>query len=158
MNDKFFSIKKFGILLFLSIICVVGLFLFIHKKEKINHHAMVIIEDLYVTVDIADTEISRHRGLGGQRDLCDHCGMLFLFDESKKRSFWMKDMFFDIDIIWIQDDHIVGIERAVPYKGKEKEVVVSPHLVNKVLEMPAGTVDRHAIYIGQKVKYVDTVF
>ena len=153
LYDIFLSIS-----LLLCVICIIGVFLFTHKRTNEKYQSMISIGELYIAVDVVDTEELRRKGLGGRHMLCDRCGMLFLFDEAKMQSFWMKDMFFDIDIIWIHDDHIVGIERAVPHENKERVVVTSPSQVNRVLEVPSGTVERYAIYSGQNVKYVNKIF
>ena len=53
------------------------------------------------------TEETRTKGLGGREDLCSHCGMLFLFETSGRYGFWMKDMRFDIDILWVNQGQVV---------------------------------------------------
>ena len=63
---------------------------------------------------IADTEEKRATGLSGQIELEDSEGLLFIFESSSAYGFWMKDMNFSIDIIWINEaKEIVHIEENV---------------------------------------------
>jgi len=62
--------------------------------------------------EIADTLGERERGLSGKQSLGDDKGMLFIFEEETLPGFWMKDMKFPIDILWIDENKkIVGIEK-----------------------------------------------
>src|SRR3989344_8659942 len=54
-----------------------------------------------VLIDIADTPALRERGLSGRKLLLDDQGMYFIFDHPDVYPFWMKEMNFPIDIIWI---------------------------------------------------------
>ncbi|MEK7167375.1 MAG: DUF192 domain-containing protein, partial [Patescibacteria group bacterium] len=69
-------------------------------------------------------------------------------------SFWMKDMRFSLDIIWIKDDMIIGFEKNVQPQplGEELRVYQPESFVNYVLEVPAGFVDGKGIKIGDKVE------
>ncbi len=55
-----------------------------------------------VSVEIADTESKRVRGLGGRRELGAREGMLFAFPRSGYHGMWMKDMRFSLDIVWFR--------------------------------------------------------
>jgi len=57
--------------------------------------------DLYV--ELADTPEKRAQGLSGKKELNHDRGILFVFDKSDAYSFWMKDMNFPIDIIWLDE-------------------------------------------------------
>lgn len=52
----------------------------------------------------ASSEEQRIRGLGGRPALAKNQAMLFVFEKADKYCFWMKDMRFAIDIIWLDDD------------------------------------------------------
>lgn len=67
-----------------------------------------------IRAELADTETERSRGLGGRGFLPEKGGMLFVFDSKDKHCFWMKDMKFPIDIIWLDDvKKVVNIESNV---------------------------------------------
>jgi len=107
-----------------------------------------------INVKVADTIPVQTRGLGGINFLADGQGMLFVFPDYKTRSFWMKDMLISIDIIWINRERIVGIEKNAPV-AENKDLInyYSPLPVNLVLEVPAGYCDRKKINIGDKIEY-----
>ena len=115
------------------------------RGKEAAERATVRIDDQFLSVRIADNPWERSKGLSGYtaQDVQAH-GMLFIFPEDAPQEFWMKGMKLDLDIIWIRDGKIVGIERNVPAPkaGDEPARVTSePVPVDMVLELPAGSVD-----------------
>lgn len=102
--------------------------------------------------EIASTARERSRGLSGRSSLCRECGMLFIFQEKGNYHFWMKDMQFDLDIVWIADSRIVGIEKNVSHARGRLRVARPVVKVDKVLELNAGVVDARGIKVGDAVK------
>jgi uncharacterized membrane protein (UPF0127 family) len=81
-------------------------------------------------------------------------GMLFVFSTSQVRTFWMKDMNFPLDFIWINQNQVVKIDENVPApinKLDPPQVILSDKPVNQVLEVNAGFVSKNHISIGDKV-------
>ena len=102
-------------------------------------------------VEIANTYDARARGLSGRKSLATDTGLLFLFDTPARYGFWMKDMSFPIDIIWIGDNgKVVFIEKDVKPSTYPK-VFYSSGPANFVLELNAGAADNHSIKIGAKI-------
>lgn len=101
---------------------------------------------------VIDNE-SRQAGLSNRDSLCEDCGMLFEFPDKGRRTFWMKDMRFDLDIIWLEDFKVVGIEKNIPYGFKG--TLPSPASVNRVLEINAGKSDECNIEEGSVLEFVD---
>lgn len=105
-----------------------------------------------VAVVFADTPEERERGLSGRDTLREGEGMLFVFPEDGRYAFWMKDMRFSIDILWLSSDgeivHI--IERMSP--DSYPEHAVSPRPARYVVELPAGYVEAHGIILGDIVR------
>lgn len=108
-------------------------------------------------VEIANTGLLRAQGLSGREYLSDHEGMLFIFDEVSIRQFWMKGMLIPIDIIWIREGVIQGInsDAPVPLFGEYPAVFESPGGIDMVLEVRAGIVEDLDIQIGDRVGIVD---
>ncbi|HEX9664656.1 MAG TPA: DUF192 domain-containing protein, partial [Patescibacteria group bacterium] len=78
--------------------------------------------------------------------------MLFIFDKKDYYSFWMKEMEFPIDIIWIDDQTVVGIEKNIQPPAAGRLFVYRPEQkVNLVLEIGAGLSDQRNIKIGDLV-------
>ncbi len=94
-------------------------------------------EDLLVA--IADTPEKRTQGLSFTSHIPKGRGMLFIFDEIDYYAFWMKDMRFPIDILWLDDKGVIVhiAESASPDSYPESFTPPVPAL--SVLELPAGS-------------------
>lgn len=136
----------------LIVMCGIGLVAFDLQKKSSGgkapyRDAQVIISGETITLDVVQKPVERALGLGGRTDLCAQCGMWFVFDNATEHPFWMKDMQFDIDIIWIHDGHVVYMEKNVSHNTPEKTYI--PALpASHVLELPAGSVERLGITTG----------
>ena len=109
-----------------------------------------------VLIDIADTPALRERGLSGRKLLLDDQGMYFIFDHPDVYPFWMKEMNFPIDIIWIGEHmSVVDITKsASPSSFPQTFVSSVPALY--VLEVQAGFAERHGVKIGDQVVLLDS--
>ena len=120
-----------------------------------SHTATVVVGDIVLDAEVADTGSLRERGLGYRDGLAPGTGMLFVYDEPGNRSFWMKGMRFCLDIIWIEGDQIVGAaEGACPAEGVADQDLPryrSPEPVRYVLEVPAGWMIEHGFGVGTPV-------
>lgn len=104
-------------------------------------------------VEVADTIPTQAQGLSGRPGLPAGHGMLFVFASPQVQSFWMHDMQFSIDIIWIRGGRVVGIvERAPLPKGFDTPTFTSPEPVDMVLELAAGAAAEAGIRRGDKVQ------
>ena len=65
------------------------------------------IGERIIKVDISDTDCKRELGLSGRKNLLEDVGMLFVFNKEGNYPFWMKEMNFPIDIIWIDENFII---------------------------------------------------
>lgn len=122
------------------------------KQLEVNGHK--------IKIEIADTKEKRNKGLGGREVLKDDEGMLFIFDDLKKHSFWMKGLSFPLDFIWIRDNTVVDIilNAKPPVTGQKDgdlPIYLPKEDVNRVLEVTAGGVERLGIKIGDMVTVTD---
>jgi len=100
-------------------------------------------------IEIVDNSDKLSKGLGNRNSLCEKCGMLFEFSEEGKKTFWMKGMKFDLDIIWIKGEEIVYIAKNVSHDSLK---TITPQVeVSRVLEINAGLVDKYGIEVGDRV-------
>ncbi len=101
-----------------------------------------------IHADLATTDEAREQGLSGRPGLDDTQGMLFVFQNDMPHAFWMKDMLFSIDMLWLTaDKHVVYIvPNASPdsYPG----TFLSKDPARFVLEVPAGWAARHGVTVG----------
>lgn len=124
---------------------------------RANGRVAITVGGATFQAEIASTAAARARGLSGRDGLGEGEGMLFLFGAPGAYGFWMKDMKFSIDIVWIKDDRVVGFaERVEPEPGKTIFTLTAyapPEPVNRVLELNAGEVKKFNIRIGDLVRF-----
>jgi uncharacterized membrane protein (UPF0127 family) len=114
------------------------------KKPKVT------IGRVEFRVEIADEPSEWRRGLSDYETLKSGEGMLFIFPAPTPRTFWMKNMRFPIDIIWINRGVVVGyLEKLQPDSGEV--FYPSPGSVDQVLEIGAGEREHLGIDIGAPV-------
>lgn len=110
---------------------------------------------LRVDAEIADTEPLRERGLGFRDGLRPGWGMLFVYENASRHTFWMKGMRFCLDIIWIEGGQIQGAAESVcPVPGAADADLPrydSAGAVTYILEMPAGWTSAHGFKQGTAV-------
>jgi len=103
--------------------------------------------------DVMATSDDRAKGLMFRDGLADDEGMLFVFDEPGEYPFWMKNMKFPIDMVWLDEDrNVTHIEAIVPPCKKDPCPVYSPHARSLyVLELAAGQADAAGIKEGSSL-------
>lgn len=100
------------------------------------------------------TRAEQAKGLGGRDSLSWDHGMLFRYPEPGFPGFWMKDMRFDIDIVWIRDGRIVDISHRVRHSPDGPGRTIRPRaLADTVLEVPAGYAQAHSWSEGNRVSF-----
>lgn len=158
--------KKFSIQFTLLILVIAGTLFFLQKNPDLSGLPFVPKQPVFkeieidgskLKVEIADTQEKRSKGLGGRQALASDEGMLFVFPDTQKRPFWMKGLSFPLDFIWIREDKVVDLLHRVqpPAPGQPDEslpIYQSKEEVDKVLEVPAGTIQGLDIKVGDTVK------
>lgn len=107
-----------------------------------------------VKVDMALTSADQALGLSGRESLKENEGMLFIFPQPGNYPFWMKDMNFPIDIIWLTEDfEVVYIKKdARPELFPES---YGPEEDSKyVLEVVSGFSEKNNLQVGDRVEFV----
>jgi hypothetical protein len=109
-------------------------------------------------VDVAESPDAQSLGLGGRRHLGPSDGMLFLYAEKSRYTFWMKGMLIPIDMIWLDNRRIVHIERRVPQPEPGTPETLLPTYApaqpaNFVLEIASGRADELNLREGDLVTY-----
>ena len=144
---------KFEIII-LSIAVIILIIVFYLKKTPIKS-TNVKLGNTEITAEIADDTIKRTKGLMFRKSLAEKEGMLFVFDEENYHTFWMMNMSFPIDIIWInKEKKVVDITKnaqpckiicSTTYRPKERAMYV--------LEVNANFTEEHKIKIGSLVEF-----
>lgn len=124
-------------------------------KETKN---IVKINGTEIEVEIVKTPEDRKIGLAKYENLDKNKGMLFVFEEKDvKPVFWMKDVKFPIDIVWIDDGKVIEISENIPPVPANTPDYKIPRYqpaqtIDQVLEISTGEADRKGIKAGDAVE------
>lgn len=149
------------LLLFALLLIIIGGLVLIQNYLKegdvsfFKKTPIVTINNRKFKVAIASSQQEKEIGLSKTKSISENQGMIFLFEKPDYYSFWMKNMKFSIDIIYINNDTIVTIKNNVPLiKDKENPTIYSPtQPADKVLEIQAGLSEKYKFRNGDKVIY-----
>ncbi|KKT21349.1 MAG: hypothetical protein UW04_C0005G0004 [Parcubacteria group bacterium GW2011_GWB1_43_8] len=143
--------KKIRYLILISIVLIFATNLFLNKKDA-SSHKKIIIGNRVIRAENAESVMEKQKGLSGRNFMRKNNGMLFTFSQSDYYSFWMKDMKFPIDIIWIDENlRIINIEKNITPDTFPKKFI--PQLPAKyVLEVNGGWSDKNEIKEGINIK------
>lgn len=110
-----------------------------------------------VRAEVARNQEQKSRGLMFRDTLPEGRGMLFPFERDGTYGFWMKNVRFPIDMLWLDPDlKVVHSESSVPGCPEEPCLIYrSPTPARYVLELPAGYAERHGVAVGSTVKLLD---
>ena len=120
----------------------------------------VQVDELVFPVELAADPESRIRGLSGRASMDSRTGMLFVFDNAERFRFWMKEMQFSLDIVWIGSNcKVVDISVNVPFPDPstplEDLLRYSPESRAKyVLEINGGEAADLGLGVGDQVKFL----
>jgi uncharacterized membrane protein (UPF0127 family) len=144
--------QRIGILAGVILCLVIGFIAYsaLPSSDPPSGADVITFDGASVRVEIADTDAERAQGLSGHAPLASDEGMLFVFPEEGRYSFWMKDMLFPIDILWLDSaGTVVHIERNVAPESYPTSFT-SDSLARYVLEVRAGFATEHEITVGSK--------
>lgn len=116
-----------------------------------------IVKAKDLKVEVVNSRESIQLGLSGRPSIGAD-GMLFIFNEVGNYRFWMKEMLFDIDIIWLLNGQIVDITKNVPKPLPNTPLEKLPNYsaksnVNMVLEVNANQADNWGLKVGDKIRF-----
>jgi len=108
-------------------------------------------KEVVVTAELAANYQQRKVGLMNRPSMAKRTGMLFLWKNKKIRKLWMKNTFIPLDMIFINDQAILGfVNNASPHSLTPRTVGAKG---NAVLEVNAGFVAKHQITAEWKIMY-----
>ena len=123
----------------------------------------VSVNNFNLTVDLAITDDQKAEGLAVKDYLNENEGMLFVYEQPSRQTFWMKDMKFPIDIIWLDaNGTVVHIENTlqpcVSVLNSDVSILncplYTPHNGSQyVLETIAGFSQKHNVKIGTDIDF-----
>jgi hypothetical protein len=135
----------------IGILVLVPVFLtWYYTKNPLSTRLLLGEHTIYADIAISDSE--KQRGLGKRDSLPLDRGMLFVFNHKEPYTFWMKDMKFPLDFIWIDGNIVADLTENVPVMTDGKTTTVRSSVpVDKILELNAGSIRRFGISIGDPV-------
>jgi len=128
-----------------------------HQPSTSSTQPTISINNYQFNLTIAETPQQQLDGLSGWTHLEPNQGMYFPLN-NRHTSFWMKDMLIDIDIIWIDENQIVGINHRVPAPEPGTPDAKLPSYPSPVpqpdgvLEIAAGRAEELGIVVGDRVE------
>lgn len=118
---------------------------YVQKEVDINNNIIKVL--------ISDTDCKKTQGLSGVKSLKDSEGLLFVFDKAGNYGFWMKDMLFPIDILWIGDDFkIVGVEKSLS-TSSYPNIFGEKYKAMYILELSSGYSVKNNIKVGDPLVF-----
>lgn len=138
------------------------------EKIFINHpynHTLTVSSHI-LHVDVATTPAAMAQGLSFRLNMLPDQGMLFNFGSGSSQTpeFWMKDMNFSLDFLWIKNNSIIAITPNVPPPPKNSSGIIndtnlptytSPSPVDEVLEVNSGWAAQHSVKVGSPAKLLN---
>ena len=147
--------RRFVAVLIVCSFIASGLFWWQQSAARTYQTAKVSIGDkVTVAVQVAKTSKQVTQGLSGRQPLGETNGMLFVMGASDQWTFWMKDMLFDLDFIWINHGQVVGVSKQIshPLRGETPATVQPLIPADQVLEVNAGFVDQYNVQTDDVVR------
>ncbi len=141
------------VLLLVVMILAVGGAVFFSTGRPEKKTAQVVINNQTWTVETAEAEASRTRGLSGRETLPPQTGLLFIFDRPAVQTFWMKDMLIPLDIIFFDEQwQIVLVEENLTPASFPKTFGAGV-LSKYVLEINAGEAKKSGLQVKNQVRF-----
>ena len=136
----------------LLVVVVIGI-IFIGTRN-LKPLKKVCAGDVCIQTEVVATDKARRRGLMFRKNMPEDKGMLFVFEKEAWLRFWMKNVRFPLDIIWIdRNKKIVEIyEYALPCKDVCKTITPQATALY-VLEVNAGFTKQHGIKISDSLNF-----
>ena len=146
------TMNIFGRVLFLAVIfCLAtGILIYIfHRPDS----GRVCAREHCFEVMLAKTKLQQRRGLMFQDSLESDKGMLFIFNQEKKHTFWMKNTKIPLDIIWIDKNNTVVFisKNNQPCTSSNCTLIEPSQDAKYVLEIRGGMAEAIDLQLGDQV-------
>ena len=125
-------------------------------KEELNRaltgdRATISVDGHPVNCDLALTDAQRMHGLMGRKSMGANEGMLFIFPRPMHQSFWMRDTYISLDVIFADEQGVImNIEKGHP---KSEHRMLSKQPAKFVLEVPMGWCSQKGVGPGSIISF-----
>lgn len=125
------------------------------KEGTLSFFKQSTNEEIKIDIEITDNRFEQVRGLMFRSNLPEKGGMLFIMDREELQSFWMKNTYISLDIIYVNSRfEIVKIQKYT--QPQSEESVPSIKKAKYVVEVNAGFCDRFGIKEGDRISFKRT--
>lgn len=135
------------IIIFIIILVAFGGVIFYQFSKQAKPKSQITIAKQTFSVEVATSSAEQQKGLSGKDKLPQDQGVLFVFQKADHYPFWMKEMKFPIDIIFIKDNKIVSITHNAPIVKKDDNnppIYQSEVPFTHALEINSGLAKKYA--------------
>ena len=128
---------------------ILGYFLIISFSPISSNASVIVFEEIVCEIkinkknktmfflDVADTSEKRNYGLMNRESITSNSGMLFIWKNLQKRTFWMKNTNFDLDLFFLdKEGHVIEIYKKA--KAYSEDIIYSKIKAMFVLELKAS--------------------
>jgi uncharacterized protein len=107
-----------------------------------------------IDIQIANSDFDRELGLMYRKQMDENRGMLFIFPLEERQSFWMRNTFISLDMIFVNSaKKIVTIHRNTQTLSDQSYPSAAP--AQYVIEVNSGYCSRHNINEGDKINFIE---
>jgi uncharacterized membrane protein (UPF0127 family) len=140
----------------IALVMVLGTLAFGMYLHATNPRAgSLVMNGMAFRAEAVGTPQAVEKGLSGRQSLAPDAAMIFVFEETKTWCFWMKDMEFSLDIIWLDDSKtIITIEPDLAPETYPQDYC-PPEPARYVIEVRAGTAAQLGLKPGDQVSFSD---
>ncbi|HIK18375.1 MAG TPA: DUF192 domain-containing protein [Leptolyngbyaceae cyanobacterium M33_DOE_097] len=115
--------------------------------------AQVEIANQVIELEVARTPAEQAMGLMYRESLPDNRGMLFIFNPPRPVGFWMKNVRFPLDMVFLRNQKIIQIASEVPpCEAKPCPIYSPPGVVDQVIELRGGRAKELQLKQGDRVE------
>ncbi len=149
--------KKLLITAIFLVVLVFSLTALFSDKEGVEQlgYTEIVFKGESFVLEVAQTEEERVKGLSGRENLPEDTVLLFVFPTVSDHGIWMKDMFFSIDIIWMDEELVVVDYRKDVSPDTFPEIFYPEHPAKYVLEANTGFVEDYNLEFGDYFELKD---
>ncbi len=125
------------------------------KEGELTFYSMNNEPIVSIDIEIADSDYDRQLGLMKRKSMQEKQGMLFIFPDEEIKSFWMRNTFISLDMIFVNSKkEIVTIHKNTRTLSDQSYPSSAPAVY--VLEVVAGFTNNYNIKEGDKISWMDT--
>jgi len=147
----FIQSRKFALILATSLAVTLTAALYLSSTKP--KQTIILPNITKIQVEIADTGLKRSKGLMHRKTLPQNQGMLFIFDDSAKHIFWMKNTLIPLDMVWLDENlRVVDISHNIPpCVTPSCQTYMPANPAKYVLEINGGLSERNNLKTGDQI-------